>query len=125
MKDFSLMIKQYTQYTLYLTALYVLGWGFTPYETLFLSLSLGALFSLYMLWSMYRKITKLNEAIDKGKKFFTIGTVSRLALAGLLALLAIRYPDTFNIVGLVVGLMTPYILILVHALLQIRRLSKQ
>ncbi|WP_018923173.1 ATP synthase subunit I [Salsuginibacillus kocurii] len=122
MTDFSMKIRLYVQWSLYLTAFYVLGWGFTDYTTIFAGLVLGAVFALYNLWSMYSKVKKLGQTATEGKRFLSLGTFSRLAVAVLAVLIVIRFPELFHPVGVVIGLMTPYIVILVHAILQIRHL---
>ncbi|WP_240376163.1 ATP synthase subunit I [Bacillus piscicola] len=120
MKSFGEHVRTYVQLTLYALALYVLGWAFTPYSLLFFSLGVGALIGLFNLWSMYRDVKKLGEAAEQGKQAFTFGMLSRLATGVLAAVLIIRYPESFHIAGLVVGIMTPYILILFHSLTQIK-----
>lgn len=122
MSQFSASMRRYVQFNLYLLALYVLGWGFTPYESIFLGLILGAVLGLYNLWSMYSKTKRLGQVAVEGKKIYSIGTLSRFAVGALIAFVAIRYPDTFHLVGLIIGLMSTYIIILIDSLFQIKRL---
>ncbi|SFE61340.1 ATP synthase subunit I [Alteribacillus iranensis] len=121
MKTFGENIKEYVQFTLFVMALYVLGFGFTPYEDWFLSLGVGSVIGLFNLWSMYRDVKKTGEAAEQQKAAFTFGMVSRLAAGAVAALLFIRFPEVFRIAGLAGGVMTPYVIILFHSLMQIKR----
>ncbi|BDG37707.1 ATP synthase subunit I [Saccharococcus caldoxylosilyticus] len=118
MEKFQQMFLRQLKYILYLLSLYTLGWGFTAYKTFFLSLILGTVISIFMLWSLTRKIDKLGQAVLERKKVRTIGTLSRLALAALAAAVALEYPQYFAIVPVVLGLMTSYIVIIIDFLLQ-------
>ncbi|MBA2874475.1 ATP synthase subunit I [Thermaerobacillus caldiproteolyticus] len=118
MEKFQQMFLRQQKYIFYLLSLYTLGWGFTEYKTLFLSLILGTVVSLFMLWSLVRKIEKFGRAVAHGKKVRSIGTFSRLAAAALAAAIAIQYPQYFSIVPVVLGLMTSYIVIIIDFLLQ-------
>jgi ATP synthase protein I len=118
MENFRQMFLRQLKYILYLLSLYTLGWGFTAYKTFFLSLILGTVISVLMLWSLTRKIAKLGQAVLERKKVRTIGTLSRLALAALAAAIALKYPQYFAIVPMVLGLMTSYIVIIIDFLLQ-------
>ncbi|EZP75310.1 ATP synthase F0F1 subunit I [Parageobacillus genomosp. 1] len=118
MEKFQQMFLRQLKYILYLLSLYTLGWGFTAYKTFFLSLILGTVISILMLWSLTRKIDKLGQAVLERKKVRTIGTLSRLALAALAAAIALEYPQYFSIVPVVLGLMTSYIVIIIDFLLR-------
>lgn len=118
MKTFEGNVKRYVQFTLYAMSVYVLGWGVMPYDKIFLSLLAGALIGLYNLWSMYREVKKFDEAAGKQEKRFTFGMLSRFATAALAAVLFIRFPEHFHILGLVAGIVTPYVIILFSSLFQ-------
>lgn len=121
MISFGDSIRQYVQWTLFVLALYVLGFGFTPYDVWFISLGTGSLMGLFNLWSTYRDVKKISEAAEQQKAAFPFGMVSRLATGALAALLFIRFPDVFHIAGLAGGIMTPYAVILFHSFMQIKR----
>lgn len=108
------------QFTLYLLAIFVMGWGITSYKALFLGLILGTIFSIYNLFNMFRKIDRLGEATVKGTKARSLGLLTRQAVAGLGVLIALRYPEYFNLLGVVIGLMTTYIIILIDSISKIR-----
>ncbi|MFZ4452988.1 ATP synthase subunit I [Salibacterium aidingense] len=116
MSTFAAETRRYVQLTLYVLALYVVGWGFTPYSSFFASLVLGAVIGLFNMWSMYRDVKKIGDAAEKQKKAFTIGLLARLATGALIAALFLQFPEHFHLAGLVTGIMTPYIIILLHSL---------
>ncbi|NCU16294.1 ATP synthase subunit I [Pallidibacillus pasinlerensis] len=105
MPDIGYLFKKYRQYLFYFLALLVLGWGFTPYKTIFLGLILGTTVSFINLWLLYKKTIKFSEAILNGKKAYSLGMLSRFAYAGLAILIAIKFPNYFNIIATVIGLL--------------------
>ncbi|MGO4889151.1 ATP synthase subunit I [Anaerobacillus sp. MEB173] len=132
MDQYSANMRRYTKYTLFLAAFFVLGWGFTSYSTIFLGLLLGTIFSYFNLWSMYSKINRLGQAVEKSakgegekKKAHSLGFLTRLALAVLAVTIATRYPEHFDLVSVVIGLMVTYIIIFIDSLFQHKRLYKE
>lgn len=105
MPDIGNLFKKYKQFLFYLLALLVLGWGFTPYKTIFLGLILGTTVSFINLWLLYKKTIKFSEAVKYGKKIYSIGTLSRFAYAALAILIAMKFPNYFNIISTVIGLL--------------------
>ena len=61
MQSFDTMMSRQRKWMFYLLALLVLGWGFTPWKSVFLGLLLGTTLSFYNLWTMQRKIYKLGK----------------------------------------------------------------
>lgn len=118
MSEYKTSMRRYSQYTLFLLAIFILCWGFTSYQAFFLSLIAGTVLSYYNLWSMLRKVNQLGDAAVKGKAMRSIGTFSRLATAALAVLIATKYPQYFQIIGLVIGLMSAYIIIIIDFLIQ-------
>ena len=116
MPEFLEMYNRQRKWTLYLLSTYVLGWGFTSYQTIFLGLGLGTCFSFLNLWFLIRKMKSFDEAISKGKKVRSLGSIQRMATAAIAAIIALKYPDYFNIVSVVLGLMTSYIVIMIDYL---------
>jgi ATP synthase protein I len=120
MTEYTQSFRRYMQFTLYLLAIFVMGWGITSHKALFLGLILGTIFSIYNLFNMFRKIDRLGEATVKGTKARSLGLLTRQAVAGLGVLIALRYPEYFNLLGVVIGLMTTYIIILIDSTSKIR-----
>ncbi|MGY4688415.1 ATP synthase subunit I [Salibacterium sp. K-3] len=115
-QTFAAEARRCVQLSLYVSALYVLGWGFTPYSVFFLSAILGVAAGLFNVWSMYRDVKRIGDAAVQERKAFTTGMAARLATGALAAVLFLRFPEQFHLVGLVTGIMTPYIMILLHSL---------
>jgi ATP synthase protein I len=118
MTEYSGAFKRYIRLTLFLLAIFVLAYSFTPYQSIFLGLILGTICGIYNLISMYRKIERLGQAVVHGTKAKTLGSLSRMLTAGLAVLIALRYPETFHLVSVVVGLMTVYAIIFIDSFLQ-------
>ncbi|MCM3567210.1 ATP synthase subunit I [Neobacillus mesonae] len=120
MPDFRQMYNRQRKWIFYLLSIYVLGWGFTSYQTIFLGLILGTCFSYVNLWFLVKKTEDFEKKVSQGKKVRSLGSLSRMAVAGIAALIALRFPDYFNMISLVAGLMTSYIVIMIdyfyHAL---------
>ena len=68
MPDYELIYKRVRKYILYLLAFYVLGWGFTSLQSIFLGLILGTALSLFNLWLLVRKIKQFGEVVVNGGK---------------------------------------------------------
>ena len=118
MQDFQAMFTRYRKYIFFLLSIYVLGWGFTPYQPVFLGLILGTVISLYNLFTMVRKSKKFDKAFDEGRKIASLGTMSRMASAGLAVLITLQFPDKIHLVSVVLGLMTAYIVIMIDFFFQ-------
>ncbi|OZM56792.1 ATP synthase subunit [Lottiidibacillus patelloidae] len=116
MTEYEITFKRYLSLNLFALSIFIAGWAITPYDTVFLGLLLGGSGSLYNLWQMYRKTNKLGNAAANKQKQPTLGSLSRLMTGGLAALIALRYPETFHLVSVVVGLMASYIIIFIDFL---------
>ena len=113
MNEYNNMIARQRKWMFYLLAIMVLGWGFTPYQTVFLGLLLGTTLSFFNLWVMQRKINRFGQAISKGDKVYGIGTFTRLASAAVAVVIAMRYDVYFHMIGVMFGLMTTYVVIMI------------
>ncbi|MDF0726613.1 ATP synthase subunit I [Cytobacillus sp. S13-E01] len=118
MEDFQKMFTRYRKYIFSLLSIYVLGFGFTEYQPVFLGLILGTVISLYNLFVMVRKSKRFDKAFEEGKKVGSLGTLSRMASAGLAVVIALQYPDQIHLVSVVLGLMTSYIVIMIDFFFQ-------
>ncbi|WP_042463561.1 ATP synthase subunit I [Neobacillus dielmonensis] len=113
MPDFRTMFNRQRKWMFYLLSIYVLGWGFTTYQPIFLGLILGTCFGYLNLWMLVRKTESFDKKVSQGKKPRSLGSLSRMAMAGIAAVIALRYPEQFNMISLVIGLMTSYIVIMI------------
>lgn len=116
MPEFVEMYNRARKWMLYLMSIYVLGWGFTSYKTVFLGLLLGTVCSFMNLLVLFKKMGTFDKSVTKGKRVRSVGSLSRLAIASLAAVIAIRWPHYFNIIFVIVGLMTNYLVIMIDYL---------
>ncbi|GLC87926.1 ATP synthase subunit I [Lysinibacillus piscis] len=98
----------------FLLALCALGWGFTPYQTIFAGIAVGAFFGTYNFWILVRRMEKFDRSISEGKKIGSIGTALRFASGIAAAATAILWPNYFHLISTVIGLMIPYIFLFVE-----------
>ncbi|MET3699010.1 ATP synthase protein I [Bacillus oleivorans] len=118
MDDLKAIFIRGSKYILFLLSFYVLGWGFTPYQTIFAGLVLGTTLSLFNFWILVRKTIRFGEAVVQGQKAKGLGMLLRLATAALAVTIALRYPEVFDLITVIIGLMTFYIVIMIDLLLQ-------
>ncbi|PLR76799.1 ATP synthase subunit [Bacillus sp. V3-13] len=125
MPEINEMFARQRKYIFYLMAVYILGWGFTPYQSIFLGLAFGTSLSLYNLWLMARKVRKFGDAVSEGKKAVSLGSFSRLASAAFAVIIALRYPEHFHLISVVLGLMTSYFVMIIDFFLYSYYLRKK
>ena len=113
MPEYKLIFKRVRKYILYLLALYVLGWGFTTYQSIFLGLILGTSLSLFNLWVLDRKMKQFGEVMVNGGKIRSLGLLTRMATAIFAVLIAMEYSNYIHLISVVIGLMTAYIVIMI------------
>jgi ATP synthase protein I len=118
MQELDKMFNRQRKYIVYLLGIYVLGAVFTTYDTIFQGLMLGTIFSLFIFWSMVQKNRKFSEAAAEGKKIRSLGSLTRMSSGALAAIIALRYPEKFEIVSVVLGLMTVYLVIMIDYFIQ-------
>ncbi|WP_077215064.1 ATP synthase subunit I [Bacillus dakarensis] len=113
MPDVKTIYSRQSRYIFTLLSLYVLGYGFTSYKTIFLGLILGTSLSLFNIWLLARRMDKFADAVVKGEKVRSLGMISRMATAVFAVMLAVEYPDKFHLYSVILGLMTSYIVIMI------------
>jgi ATP synthase protein I len=113
MPEYQLIFARLRRWMFLLLSIYVLGWGFTSYQPVFLGLVFGTSLSLFNLWLMVRKMDKFGESIQQGKKVRSLGSFSRFATAALAVMVTMMYPDQLHLISVVIGLMTSYIVIMI------------
>lgn len=118
MPEIKAIYDRQRKYIFLLLSIYVLGWGFTSYKTIFLGLILGTSLSLFNLWLLARRTDKFGEAVVKGEKVRSLGMMSRMATAVLAVMIALEYPDKLHLYSVILGLMTSYIVIMIDFFLQ-------
>ena len=126
MLEVHIVFKRYLKYTFTLLSVYAILWGTTPYKAEALGMVLGTIIGTYNIWLLSRKTAQLGEMVSQERGMKSIGTVSRMAAAVLAVVIAMRYPDTFNVFFVVLGLMTGYLVIMIDLIIHnIRRGEKR
>jgi|SRR5699024_2152102 len=113
MSYYGKMVNRQRKWMFYILAVFVLGAGFTPYPRVFLGLLLGSAASFYNLWLLQHKINAFAESAEKNQRARGLGTLSRMAAAVLVVLIALRYDDYFDMIFVIIGLMTSYLVIMI------------
>ncbi|EMR07888.1 ATP synthase I chain [Bhargavaea cecembensis DSE10] len=101
----------------FLLALLALGWGFSPWPTVFAGLILGVLFGLYNFWILTRRMERFDRALADGKKAPSLGSGLRFASGIAAAAIAVSLPETFDLIATVIGLMIPYLFLLAERII--------
>jgi ATP synthase protein I len=109
---------RHRKYIFTLLSMYVLGYGFTTYQSEFAGLIFGTSLSLFNLWLLARKMNSFGDSVLEGKKVRSLGSMSRLATGALAVIVAMEYPDRINLIYTVLGLMTSYIVIMIDFFVQ-------
>lgn len=119
MDDYSYRIRRVVQWTIFVLAGGILGWGNSPYPTWFAGLVLGTGFALlsaiFTAWKIH-KVGQIAIESEGQKKRPSLGTPTRFAMAALAALIAIRYPQYFDLPAMVIGLMVPSVIAFIDML---------
>ncbi|MHC8523595.1 ATP synthase subunit I [Rossellomorea marisflavi] len=118
MPELQELFNRHRKYILFLLSFYVLGWGFTSYQSIFLGLILGTSVSLFSHWLIMRRTLRFGDAVVAGQKVRSLGTYSRMAGAAFVAIIAIEYPEYFHLYSAIIGLMTIYIVIMIDYFIQ-------
>jgi len=114
MSEYEHMVSRQRKWMFYLLALIVLGIGFSSYTYFFNGLLLGTIVSFYNLWNLQRKIRRFGEsALESNKPILGIGTFTRMLSAGLAILIAIQFKAHFHIIGVILGLISSYVIIVI------------
>ncbi len=118
MPEFKLVYIRLRGYIYFLMAAYVLLWGFTAHKAVFLGLILGTATSHFNLWLLLKRVDRFSQAVDAGRSIRSLGTVSRMAAAVLAVLIAVKFPQYFNVYCVVIGLMTSFVVIMIDFFVQ-------
>lgn len=118
MENISDIFRRLWKYTCFLLAFYVLGWGFTSYKTVFLGLIFGTSLSLFNMYLLKTRVEKMTQAVIQGGKVRSLGTTARMATAILAVMIAVKFPNTFHLISVIIGLMTSYFVIIIDFFIQ-------
>ncbi|MGB3261084.1 ATP synthase subunit I [Paenisporosarcina sp.] len=112
MQDLQQVFASQKKLIFFLLAFCALGWGLTPFKTVFAGLALGSLFGLYNFWLLVRRLEKFDRSLSEGKKVASLGTGLRFASGIATVAVAIAIPEQFHLTSSVIGLMIPYVYLL-------------
>lgn len=101
----------------FILAAFVIGWGFTPYQAVFAGLIIGTLFGMYNMWILVRRMDKFDRAVTEGSKVGSLGTALRFASGVAAVALAVLFAEHVHLISTVIGLMIPYVLLLVERII--------
>ncbi|MDQ0160602.1 ATP synthase subunit I [Alkalibacillus salilacus] len=113
MTDYATMANRQRSWMLYTLAISVAGWGFTDYETVFAGLILGLVIGLFNLFLLQKRVDVIGEKAANNQTAKSFGTLSRFAAAILVVVVIMRFPEHFNLLAGIIGLMTPYFVIMI------------
>lgn len=114
MSDIKPIYQKQRRILFFLLSFYVLGWGFTTYETIFLGLIFGTSLGLFNMWLLARRVDKFGDKVLKGEKVRSLGMMTRMASGILAVMIALEYPDYLHLYSVILGLMTPYFVIMIE-----------
>lgn len=120
MPEYRSMFNRVKSYIFYLLAIFVLGWGFTPYQEVFLGLVLGTGLSLFNLWLLVKRMDRFSQQFDKGTVVKSLGFFSRVATAILGVMIAMEFPEYFHLISVIIGLMIAYVVIMIDFFIEQR-----
>ncbi|MGM9988840.1 MAG: ATP synthase subunit I [Bacillaceae bacterium] len=115
--DIKHIFSSYLKTSLYLLALFFIGWGFTKEQEFFLGLIVGTLAALYSMWLLSKKVEQFGEAVSSGQQVKSLGTLSRFAAAVLAILIALYFEAYINLYGVILGLMASYVVVTINFIL--------
>lgn len=109
------------KYMFNLLAIFVLGWGFTDYQTIFLGLILGTSVGFFNMRFLMKRTVRFGEAVVEGRKARSLGMFTRMAAAVLGIAIVLWFPETFHLISFVIGLMLCYVVIMIDFFVQALR----
>lgn len=105
----------------FLLALCALGWGFTSYSTVFAGIAVGACFGTYNFWILVRRMDKFDRSISEGRKVVSLGSALRFGSGIAAVAIAITLPQYFHTISTVIGLMIPYVFLIIGTIVYLVR----
>ena len=105
----------------FLLAICALGWGFSPYDSIFAGIALGAFFGTYNFWILVRRMEKFDRSMSEGTRAPSIGMAYRFFSGVAAVAIAISLPQYFHLISTVIGLMIPYIFVVIERIVHLSR----
>lgn len=117
MSEFKTFFKQYLQYFIYLILILLLIAMFT-HNDFVLGLVIGTVASAISTFVWYHN---LSRAIKSDALYISSGMGIRFLIAVMACLFWVRYPDTFNLLGIALGLMLTYVMIIIYGVNSLKK----
>lgn len=108
----------------FLLALCVMGWFFTPYPKIFSGIAIGAIFGTYNFWILVRRMDKFDRSYREGKRTVSLGSGLRFASGAAAVAIPVAFPEYFDVISSVVGLMIPYLYLFIEAFVSLIQTRK-
>lgn len=120
--NYKIKVARITRYTFILLFIFLIG-VFTPYYQIFAGLVIGGAVSLVNMLYTARKIDKLGEiAVKIGENekpsYASTGMLTRIALSVLGVLVALQFPEYFNVYSTIIGLFVAQLVTVVDSILE-------
>ncbi|MGJ9384723.1 ATP synthase subunit I [Salipaludibacillus sp. CF4.18] len=113
MNDYTSIAKRFSIITLVFVSVSLIVAVLGFYPLFFQGLSLGALFSLFSLLSTYFQVKRVGNSVQSGRVKWFFGTTSRILLFVVAISIAVKFSAYFHLIGVVIGLMFTYLLLLI------------
>jgi ATP synthase protein I len=119
--NYKIKVMRIVKYTLILLFVFVLG-VFTPYYQFFAGLVLGGAVSLLNTYYTSRKIDRMGEIAsqlgeDSKTRYMSTGMLTRIAMAVLTVIVAMPFPEHFNLYTTIFGLFTAQLISVVDSII--------
>lgn len=118
MSHFKTFFKAYLQYYLYLILVLAGVYALTT-STFVLGLIIGTIASCVSTFVWYHY---LHRAIESDELYISSGMGVRFLIAVTACLFWVRFPEHINILGVGLGLMLTYVMILIHTIINLKNL---
>ncbi|MDQ0257192.1 ATP synthase protein I [Evansella vedderi] len=125
MNDYKAVAKRYCMYTVILIIIFLIIALFFTSQRFFLGLALGTAFSLLNLLSTYHQVKSIGTILEGGTVRWTFGTATRIITAVLGVFIGMQFPQYFDLMGVIIGLMITYVLILIEPIFFFKQLNNQ
>lgn len=123
MIEFEHMAERQRKWMLYLLLIFLIGAFITPYKRVFLGLLLGHVVSYYGLRLLHNRAKAFGEAVVQDKRIYGLGTFLRLVGAAIAIIIAVNLEHKVHIIGVVFGLITSYVVLIVDYTIYFARQS--
>src|SRR5690554_5449760 len=120
MRNYHVLTKKYSLYTTILIIIFLFLAAFLTDTSFYLGLALGSSFSLINLLITYFQVKRVIKTVETGKVKWSLGTLTRIISAIIPVFIATQYQEVFDLIGVIIGLMVTYVMILIEPIFHLR-----